>query len=231
MAVTVTSKGTASSKAGGPGAFTAWTIFSSITLAAGDSLIFTFADINFGPVTTASWNGIAMHGDIVSQGSGEASAVILSINWGSSQTYAASIDAVTGLSTSAFDVSAVGASSAGSAAPATSTTATTAQASELLWGVHIAHGPTGDTDVTTNNGDTATRQVTNLGTSGAGTASNLHMDIMYSTKSATGTYKHSWSGMTSRAWTAGIGTYKIASTFMPSPPLIKMQAVQRAATH
>lgn len=230
MAISIASGGGQGLKGASlPGTIT-WTAIASITLAAGDTLIVVVHVNNFvGPPTVATWNGISMTSEFT-QGDGSAGSgfgvfslynvaggtgafVVTSANaisfWssGASATCVAAI--ISGASAAPKDQTAQ-AQGTGTGAPATANTATTTQADELLLGFHGVHGTTADTDVTTNNGDTATRLHTKVGTSGGNAATNCYLDMMWSIVSATGTYKHSWSGMTSRNWAAAIMTFKQA---------------------
>jgi hypothetical protein len=224
---TVTNRGKNALKAVGLPASHAWTALTAVAIAAGSSIIVSVGKNNYGDgLLSVTWNGVSLASDAyligpsateggnysvhnVSAGTGDLVLTNNSFNWSIGSSACVTMAEVTGLATtSTFDQKQT--ASGTSTAPATAVTPTTLQASELLFGTHLVKGPTGDTDVTTNAGDTGTRETVKNGTSGGSGTTNIYQDTMYATVAATGTYKHSWSGMTSGAWIAVISTYKIA---------------------
>ncbi len=234
MAIVVTPLGTASDKV----STDPWTVFSSVTLVNGDSLILVVAHDPAG-ISAIQWNSKDFTLDQSAVNSGNVTLRIHSlldvvgatgdviISWsGTPVAMTATLYKVTGLATSsAFDKGA-GASGNGTAA-SSGATATLAQADELIIG---AIGVEDEIDDQTGVWDTGAGQVSGneqqTGTNGAGDASNISIYSAALIVSATTAMTASNTGMDSIDWAAAIATYKAAAV-VDDPPSSVVQAVVR----
>lgn len=228
MAATVTGLGSGASKS--LPASTSWTPITGITPGAGNLLVVWLTINNGAGATSGTWAGNALTnsgldvlGDSIQRlqmfylencpsGSGDV-VLIRATNWSGASAAAAIAESVTEIATSsALDKTASGGGA--SAAPDTASTATTTQDSEILLGAHGTRGPSGDTAVTTNAGDTpdATAAHARVGSTGGGATSNTTLATKYGTQTVAAARQHSWSGMTSRSWAAAIATFLLAAT-------------------
>jgi len=98
--------------------------------------------------------------------------------------------------------------------PSSGNTATTSQADELLLGFIATEGPSGDTGPTWAGSFTTGQRD---GTTGGPATTNGTLAEGYRVVSATGAYAAAATGITSRAWTAAIVTFKAALPAQPAP--------------
>jgi hypothetical protein len=242
-----TAKGTVALKPASLPASASWTALSSVTITNGATIYVIFGGNNsWVPNGGITWNGnslvqrlVAQSGsggpakihiwtlDNVSGGTGD---LVLNTGGGNWDTTAGPVAVIFSevtqlVSTGSYDQKADGNSGSGTwTAPDTANTSTTAQADEFLVGAHVNKGPSGDTDVTTNAGDTTTKGQ-RVGTTGGSATSNVTVDEMYATVSSTGTFQHSWSGQTAREGVAGIITLKINTSAPARVPRLTTQRI------
>lgn len=230
-------------------ATTTWTPISSITLAAGETLIVgvAFVDTVATSVLSATWNGVAMTADIPtfgvatnqwdtcfslkSAGGGTGNLVLTitgsGLNWSAFNAAAVIAIKVTGLTDTPFDQSATG--GANNTVQATGTSGTLTQADEFLFAISHLNGPTAEGPPTwTGDPNTAGQ---NASTTGAGATSNISISEAYlnpTTTTAGKTATATW--LTARNGGVFLATYKITAVpFISEPPKIVSQAIARSA--
>lgn len=121
---------------------------------------------------------------------------------------------VSGISDSPFDTSSVGTGSSGS--PSSGASGTLAQASEIIFGAIGSEEDRAGTPGTWTAGDGYVTGITGnqsrFGTSGAGAASNITLDMAVEIVSATTAQIAAKTGCDSRDWAAAVATFKDAAT-------------------
>jgi hypothetical protein len=177
-----------------------------ITLKAGETLLVSCSDE--GGDTEITWNGTALHQDVIMHGAGLYTAIysLHSATGGSGDIVAAhpsggdltiNAYAVTHLAPSGLDKTS--AAQGTGTSPSSGATPTTSHVSEFLWGA-IGYATNGKVTGTWSSGFTAGTQFTNTGGIGG-------VEDGYKTVSSAGAYTAAKAGVDKDAWAAVIATY------------------------
>lgn len=180
-----------------------------VALKPGDTLLVSCNDE--GGDVDVTWNGVVLHQDVSSKGSGFSTTVfsLYSATGGTGDIVATHVSggdltinayAVTNLAPSALDKTS--AAQGAGASPSSGATAPTTHVNEFLWGA-IGYAVNGKATGTWNDGFTSGTQFTSTGGIGG-------VEDAYKTVSSTGAYTASKAGVDKDAWAAVIVSYATA---------------------